>query len=197
MTLLSSPQEGQTGKSKNYCGRRFGRLFCESLTTKNGRKAYECRCVCGTRRVVEQRCLVTGNTQSCGCLAKESRGRGHGGTPKRSEGRILGYLRSYYKSGAKRRGMDFALTKEVFNSLVKSKCYYCGSEGKLTVKYYPDGSESSLVHNGIDRTDNSVGYTPDNCVPCCRTCNFAKGSLTSEEFKAWARNFASNIETWT
>jgi 5-methylcytosine-specific restriction endonuclease McrA len=35
---------------------------------------------------------------------------------------------------------------------------------------------------GIDRVDNSIGYTPDNCVPCCTQCNRIKlDHLTYEE----------------
>lgn len=37
-------------------------------------------------------------------------------------------------------------------------------------------------YNGLDRIDNSVGYTEDNCVPCCAVCNRAKNSMGYNEF---------------
>lgn len=43
------------------------------------------------------------------------------------------------------------------------------------------------TYNGVDRLDSSMGYTPDNCVPCCWECNNMKGaSLTEEEMMAVA-----------
>ena len=30
--------------------------------------------------------------------------------------------------------------------------------------------------------DNSMGYTIDNSVPCCKECNTAKSVLTVDEF---------------
>lgn len=34
----------------------------------------------------------------------------------------------------------------------------------------------------MDRTNNSLGYTLSNVVPCCKTCNRAKGDKNIEEF---------------
>lgn len=39
-----------------------------------------------------------------------------------------------------------------------------------------------MDYNGIDRIDDSIGYTIDNCVTCCRTCNWAKGNKDYSEF---------------
>jgi len=66
---------------------------------------------------------------------------------------------SRYKSKAKNRGYEFNLTLEEFTSISNQDCYYCGKEGF-----------------GIDRFDNSTGYTSDNCVPCCTMCNKIKSN---------------------
>jgi hypothetical protein len=42
------------------------------------------------------------------------------------------------------------------------------------------------VANGIDRVDNTKGYSVDNCVPCCRRCNVAKADMTPDQFLGWA-----------
>jgi hypothetical protein len=32
---------------------------------------------------------------------------------------------------------------------------------------------------GLDRKDNSGGYTPENTVPCCKDCNSLKSNTLS------------------
>ena len=56
-------------------------------------------------------------------------------------------------------------------TLIYADCYYCGK--------FPNKV------NGIDRVNNSVGYTYDNCVPCCKRCNYLKNKTTQEEFAQW------------
>jgi hypothetical protein len=41
--------------------------------------------------------------------------------------------------------------------------------------------------SGIDRVDSNKGYTIDNCVPCCKTCNLAKAELSQRDFLDWVR----------
>lgn len=54
----------------------FGRLTVDSV---EGSKVH-CTCACGTKRIVSIYSLRSGNTRSCGCLARErtaSMGRGN------------------------------------------------------------------------------------------------------------------------
>jgi hypothetical protein len=70
----------------------------------------------------------------------------------------------YYKqyiNGAIDRGYVMELQFEEFKEIVKQKCYYCD--------YIKDGET-----NGIDRVDNSKGYSKENCVACCEICNRIK-----------------------
>jgi len=30
--------------------------------------------------------------------------------------------------------------------------------------------------------DNNLGYTQENCVPCCKECNHAKNNLNKDHF---------------
>jgi hypothetical protein len=71
-----------------------------------------------------------------------------------------------YKAGAKRRGLTFDLSCEMFSSLLKKSCRYCGISPA----------------NGVDRIENNEGYVLDNCAPCCCWCNRAKGVETEDEF---------------
>lgn len=65
------------------------------------------------------------------------------------------------KNKAKKRGIEWTITKEDFNKLKTLPCHYCGDEIITT------GS-------GLDRMDNTRGYHLDNVVPCCNICNTMK-----------------------
>lgn len=57
----------------SFIGRRFGRLVVKSLAfIKNDTTYWNCKCDCGNICTIRRNSLVTGNTQSCGCLHKES-----------------------------------------------------------------------------------------------------------------------------
>jgi hypothetical protein len=87
-----------------------------------------------------------------------------------------------YKGNAERRGIEFLLVREHFLDLVTDNCFYC--------------TASPNPLNGIDRVDNSQGYTEDNVVTACRLCNRAKNDLSREKFEEWAVRLAHNIEKW-
>lgn len=51
----------------------------------------------------------------------------------------------------------------------------------------PANGTPEAPYSGIDRLDNSKGYSPDNCVPACQSCNFAKLDQSVEAFLEWAK----------
>lgn len=57
-------------------------------------------------------------------------------------------------------------------------------------------SRSSLslpyIYNGIDRRNNSEGYTPENCCSCCWPCNKAKLAMGDSEFMHWIDRLAAH-----
>ena len=72
------------------------------------------------------------------------------------------------KLSAKKKNWLFDLSLEQFRDLFwEHPCFYCG--------------QPSL--GGIDRVDNKLGYTINNCVPCCWSCNKIKSSKTIGELK--------------
>jgi hypothetical protein len=85
------------------------------------------------------------------------------------------YRYSYAKSMATtQRKREWILSKEQWLQLINAGCYYC---------------EANLLEmtrgSGLDRIDNSRGYTLDNVLPCCTDCNALRGArLTVEETKA-------------
>lgn len=70
-----------------------------------------------------------------------------------------------YRRSAKDRGFSYNLTFEQCEHLFKGTCFYCGHQ-----------SDSGYL-NGIDRLDNDIGYTTQNCVTCCSICNYMKRRL--------------------
>lgn len=70
-----------------------------------------------------------------------------------------------YKVTRVRKGkIEFKLTDLEAAGFIQADCYYCG-------KKYIEGEHL----NGIDRKDNNLDYTIDNCVTCCTMCNYMKG----------------------
>jgi hypothetical protein len=72
-----------------------------------------------------------------------------------------------YKSGARVRKIPFELTFDEFETFWQAPCVYCGD----------------LIDTiGVDRINNSLGYTIDNCVSCCQTCNYMKSDLCEDKW---------------
>ncbi len=60
-------------KARDLTGQRFGRLTVIELAGKNkhGQRMWLCKCDCGTEKVVAEKHLKSGGTNSCGCLQRE------------------------------------------------------------------------------------------------------------------------------
>ncbi len=76
---------------------------------------------------------------------------------------------SVSKYNSKKRGLQFLLSFEEYEALLKNNCYYCNKQ--------IDESGFSL-----DRVDNSIGYVITNVVPCCMMCNRMKGTQPFDYF---------------
>jgi len=79
------------------------------------------------------------------------------------------------------------ITFEEFLEMTQLNCYYCGdepsNENKSTIRKMDiDTGNSTFIYNGVDRVDNNKPHTKENCVPCCKFCNFSKNNLSVEEF---------------
>lgn len=72
------------------------------------------------------------------------------------------------RKASKKRGLAFEISIEQHAQLLTMPCVHCG--GPLC----PTGG-------GLDRIDNSVGYTPRNVAPCCGTCNSMRSDRLSFE----------------
>lgn len=85
-------------------------------------------------------------------------------------GRAKCLLNAYRREDkAKNRGVC-TLTSDwiVENVFSGQSCHYCG--------------ESDWTKLGVDRIDNSLPHTPENCVPCCWECNNKRKNTEYNEF---------------
>lgn len=71
------------------------------------------------------------------------------------------------KKDAKKRNIAFFLTLEDVVPMWNGNCAYCGNKLKLV---------------SLDRVDNLKAYTLENTVPCCRWCNYTKGTSSAAFF---------------
>jgi hypothetical protein len=74
-----------------------------------------------------------------------------------------------YSRCAGDKNLDFEISQEEFNKIATEPCHYCDII-------------QERGFNGIDRLDSNAGYVLDNCVSCCKTCNYMKCSLPVDVF---------------
>lgn len=153
--------------------------FLEFICIKNGYQIYKCKCHCG--KIFDASVFkIKNKNPSCGCLT----------TTLRSNAHRLGYgvaavneLIRDYKNKAKRRKIEWNLTRGEVLKITQCNCYYCNSAPAQIKKVKTNtDSNGNYIYNGIDRVDNNQGYILDNCVACCRQCNFAKNYLSIDIF---------------
>lgn len=167
-------------------GQIFGRwtVIKRAENTLRGVSQWYCRCECGIERVVLGASLLGGVSLSCSCLRIERRSLPLGEAS-------FNKLFKMYKRNADNNYRSFELSKEEFREITQKNCYYCSEEpSAYTSNYYPNGG---YVGNGIDRVDNSLGYSIENCVPCCERCNKMKLDMSYEEFISKIRAIYNNL----
>jgi hypothetical protein len=160
------------------------RIEKENPKDWNGNK-YLCRCDCGNEKELLGGSVVSGASKTCGCWQI-----------KDAKTTALQSLFTHSKNQAKRRKIDFCLTKELFAKLTESNCAYCGDfpSQQFNVKYSKILNEERIfLYSGIDRVESSKGYTKDNVVPCCRKCNVGKHSLSLFEWKVHLKKICTHL----
>lgn len=167
-------------KIKNIIGKKFERLTVLSLIgiDRHHSSLWKCQCACGAIAAVTRNSLIQGLVKSCGCLRDEkfkvNRKRGEPG-----EAAFNKLFRRYQRRSSEKR-IAFHLSKEVFKKLTSMSCDYCGNAPSLEAK--DRGNNGAYIYNTLDRAENSKGYTEDNTVPACWTCNRMKNVMNSFNF---------------
>lgn len=184
-------------KFKDVSGKKFNKLTVidRAINNKHGDSMLNCICDCGKTVTIRSVLVRNGSAKSCGCHTKKWK------LLKNKRQKIDSKLRTSsiefnaafnqlylgYFNGAVARNKSFNLNIEDFYALTKMNCYYCNRKPKQIRKT----SIASYTYNGIDRIDNSKGYQIDNVVACCKICNFAKHSMSKEEFESWIKDLVN------
>ena len=154
-------------KRVDLAGQRFGNLVAEEYEAGSAPR-WRCRCDCGKTTRVQACHLVSGHTKSCGCrngLAVDQV--------------CLARVRAAYRRNARNRRIEWALDDLTFAVLLAGSCHYCGGPPANVQRATSGGI---LTYSGIDRIDNAMPYSTDNCVSCCRTCNLMKRNSALTDF---------------
>lgn len=177
----------------NLTDQKFGRLTALVLVQDRPlKRRWKCRCACGRYCTVDQGKLRHGETRSCGCLVSENALKRINQHTLPAGTAFMNATFKMYVLTAKNKNRPFTLTRAEFENKITKSCYYCGAQPRLPL--YAERLRRRKIKwfngvkaiNGLDRKNNNLGYTKRNTVPCCRTCNIAKHTMSAPEFLAWA-----------
>ena len=77
------------------------------------------------------------------------------------------------------KGIEWRISEEAAGEMMTSPCVYCGH------------LDLETRVNGMDRLDSAKSYTIENCRPCCKNCNYMKGTFDPRTFIEWAKRIAA------
>lgn len=150
-----------------------------------------CKCVCGNETVVSLGNLKSNSVKSCGCKKSELLNIAFERKDKQEQ--LFEYLFKDYRKNAIKRNLEFSLSDNDFKFLIFSNCIYCG-EKPNQVRAHSKFSNKNVYYNGIDRMNNTIGYTKDNCVPCCKMCNYAKRNISFKDYINWIHKSFNHLK---
>lgn len=176
-------------------GEKINRLTCLSFNHigNHNRSYFKFICECGKEKIILGSLVKSGNTKSCGCLSDELKRKRISNIHSEVTAIMLGYKRH-----AKSRGFIWSLSRDEVENIIFNPCNYCGSE-PANKKKTKNSLGEGLLYSGIDRKDSNKNYTVNNCVSCCKICNFAKSNLALNQFHEWAKRIGQKAMTnqWT
>ena len=160
-TLPDSSVHKKTRNHDDLTGFRFGRL---TVLSKKKRKnvpfgLWLCQCSCGKKAIVRRQSLVTGDSQSCGCLRQEK---------MRKRGLQVGFKPTHGLSSTRGYTIWAGMMNRCHNPNLVGYKYY-GARGISVCKEWHN-VEVFLRDMGqppegmwIERLNNDGNYCPENC----------------------------------
>jgi len=154
--------------------KKYGMLSVldKPIIRRKGKTFFVCKCDCGRITEKEGWNLRNNVTTNCGCKTKLPKGES-----------ACRWMFNYYKNQCgEKRGHCFDLILDDFKEITKQDCFYCGEKPSNICDRSSRRANGTFTYNGIDRKDNTKGYTKNNIVPCCKVCNSMKSKLSEKEF---------------
>lgn len=147
-------------------GKHFGRLLViefagqvEYGSIGNKRTMWRCRCSCGKSVVVAAMRLRKGETQSCGCLHREilkTQGVTHGMTRN-------GHKATEYRIWRGIKNRCYNKNEPAFKNYGARGITVCDRWRDSFENFYADMGPRPSKDMTLDRTNNDLGYSPENC----------------------------------
>lgn len=167
--------------AEDLTSRQFGQLTVQS---KNVDGSWVCNCSCGKTVSVRRRNLVTGDTQSCGCLhsavtRKRSTKHGLHGTPQYN-------LFHKAKRRAQANGLPFNI--ELVDVVIPKKCPLLGLEIKQ------GGGPLSPNSASLDRITPRLGYVKGNVWVISQKANQMKSDLDLPQLRHFVAVIAAHLK---
>ena len=167
ISLRSKKAEGRSCpvcKTEDITGRRFSRLvvMCRAMR-RSTRKAsprkvnkWYCLCDCGQTKIIDYHHLQSGHTKSCRCYAKEQTSKA-----KKTHGMSTHSLYVLWYDMKLRCEDSRHDSYELYSSKGRDIC----EEWKNDMSAFMDWALNNGWKKGLvlDREDNSLGYSPENC----------------------------------
>jgi hypothetical protein len=168
------------------CKKEFKR-FASVLKAKKNKRIYcsrQCQKAAGHTTLICESCSKSflrhksavkkgGNHVFCSAACSKGK-QGFSGKPYE-------WLYNRLHRAADSRNLKIAFSYEEFCNYTNIlNCMYCNAP----IEWSEHASTNSVLNvstYNLDRKNNDLGYTLDNCIVCCRRCNMAKNNLFTYE----------------
>ena len=141
-------------------GHRFGRLTAVSSCGPYTK----CRCDCGAERLFRNDRLKSGKTKSCGCLRADLR-------EAQKKPRAPALARPQRSATEKKlAAVHSAMMQRCYNPRNEAFAYYGGRGIEVCLRWHDCGAfitdmfPTYKAGKWLERVDNDLGYSPENCV---------------------------------
>lgn len=157
----------------------FGRLKVKEKVKINNRSMWKCECSCGNIKYYRGTDLKYSDHKSCGCWKTELFKTT--GTNNKTFQDISGKYFSQIRLDARRRKLEFDITKEYLWNLYLKQNKICNISGvEIILSINPLDRTASL-----DRIDNNKGYVDGNVQWVHKKINNLKSDWNQEELIKW------------